>query len=156
MHKHSREFVEEKVSSLTPVKYNRFQWWRNYKIKDTLHTYSDLLARIRNGDFDHSPYFWMAQMALHELDTKLENVKDIDKQRDITGLYMEKYRRLMIDYEKDEASRLDELTKAFIRSTRITQSKFEELIESFDGTLEELYYYVTSVYSVQIQKPPVF
>ena len=156
MRKHPRSFVEEKLSPLTPIKYNRFQWWRNYKAKDTLHAYTDLLSRIRNGDFDPSPYFWMAQMALHELDDKVATTKDPEKQRDITGLYMEKYRRLILDYEKDEHSRLDDLKKAFVKHTPITRPEIESLLQTFEGTIEELYNYVLSLYSTNTQSPPKF
>lgn len=156
MHKHPREFVEEKLSSLTPIKYNRFQWWRNYKVKDTLHTLSDLLSRIRNGDFDHSPYFWMAQMALHELDAKIATTNDPEKQRDFAGLYMEKYRRLMLDYQKDEASRLDDLVKSFAKSTPLSKDEIKSIIETFDGTIEELYHHILSLYSIKSQAPPKF
>lgn len=154
MHKHPRSFVEEKLSSLTPVKYNRFQWWRNYKVKDTLHAYTDLLSRIRNGDFEHSPYFWMAQMALHELEDKAATTNDPEKRRDFASLYMEKYRRLMLDYQKDEASRLDDLVKAFVKSTPLSRDEIKNIMETFEGTVEELYTHIVSLHSIQRQLPP--
>ena len=154
MLRHPRPLIEEKLSALVRLKYNKFQWWRNWKLKDTLHPNKPLLERIENGDFDHSGYYWMAQYALYELEDRQVGIQDLEKLRDIESLYMEKYRRLMEDYHKDEATRLQDYKKAVVKAVRITKEALEELMEDYEGTLGELYLYVHRLYNPAIQAPP--
>lgn len=137
---HDKEIVLEKLAHLPKLKYNKFQWWRSHGLIQELHPYQPLINRINNGDFDPSPYLWMAQLALHEMQEKMDAEKSIDKKRDIQSLYMEKYRRLQLDYEKDEAYRLAELKKAFCMWFKITKEELEKLMEDFVGDLQDLYY----------------
>ena len=74
----SREFIEEKLSHLSPIKYNRFQWWRNYDSKSELTKYHPLLQRIRNGDFDFSHYYWQAQNAIIQLNDNIINKNEFN------------------------------------------------------------------------------
>lgn len=154
MIRHPRPFIEQKLSELVRIKYNRFQWWRNWKVKDTLHPYAPIPDKIKNGDFDHSPYYWMAQYALYELEDRQVGVQDLEKRREIESLYMEKYRRLMEDYHKDEATRLEDFKKQVIKSTRIAKEVLEQLMEDFDGTLLDLYQQLSSQYTPVRQAPP--
>jgi hypothetical protein len=139
---HNKEIVLEKLAHLPKAKYNKFQWWRSHELIQELHPYQPLINRINNGDFDPSPYLWMAQLALHDMQEKMDAEKSIDKKRDVQSLYMEKYRRLQIDYEKDEAYRLAELKKAFYNTFRIGREDFEKLMEDFVGSLQDLYYFL--------------
>lgn len=154
MLRHPRPLIEQKLSDLVRIKYNRFQWWRNWKLKDTLHPNRTLVERIQNGDFDHSAYYWMAQYALYELEDRQIGIKDLEKRREIESLYMEKYRRLMEDYHKDEATRLEDYKKAVVKSTRVTKEALEALMETFEGTLEELYLHVVETYNPKPQPVP--
>jgi hypothetical protein len=150
--RHSKEVIEKHISKLIPVKYNKFQWWRNYATKPELHHYFPLVDRINNGDFDPSPYLWMAQQALLELDLKLENTSDPDKRRDITSLQMEKYRRLQEDFQKDEADRLDKFIQAARKEFRISKQEVLDLMEQHDDTLLELYQVIVQRSQENIQK----
>ena len=142
----SREFIEEKLSHLTPIKYNRFQWWRNYDSKSELTKYHPLLQRIRNGDFDFSHYYWQAQKAILQLNDNIENKNDFEELQSKSGLYMEKYRRLIEDFEKDERKRLQEFKRAVRQVFKISSEEYDEVLENFVGTLEEFYYFMESRY----------
>ncbi len=139
---HDKEFVLDKLAHLPKLKYNKFQWWRSYGLLEELHHYRPLIERIRNGDFDPSPYFWMAQLAIHEMNEKIAKVKCPEKRREIQSLHMEKYRRLQVDYEKDEAAKLAEMRKSFQMWFKKTREELEEIMQDFVGDLEELYYYL--------------
>jgi len=154
MIRHSRKTIEQKLSEFVRIKYNKFQWWRNWKLKDTLHPKRTVLERVLNGDFDHSAYYWMAQYALYELEDRQTGVQDLEKRRESESLYMEKYRRLMEDYTKDEALRLEDFKKALVKETRITRDQLEQLMETFEGTLEDLCNQVSADFGVVRQLPP--
>ena len=50
------EVIEEKLSYLQKLNYNRFFWWRRWTRKGKpLHKYSPLMDKIKNGDYDDSP-----------------------------------------------------------------------------------------------------
>ena len=45
------EVIEEKLSHLQKLNYNRFFWWRRWTRKGKpLHKYSPLMDKIKNGD----------------------------------------------------------------------------------------------------------
>jgi hypothetical protein len=142
----SKEFLQEQVGHLRPLKYNKFQWWRNYLFPEPLSDTQPLLNRIINGDFDVSPYYWIAQMAIHEMQDKMDTTRCLEKKRDIQSFHNEKYRRLIQDYEKDEAKRMTSLKKAFIKRFKLTEEELQEEMENCVGSLEEMYYIIEEKY----------
>jgi hypothetical protein len=146
----SKEFILTQIGHLKPIKYNKFQWWRNYQSPQPLSEYRPMLDRIINGDYDTSPYYWMAQLAIHEMKEKMDAVACPEKKRDIQSLYMEKYRRLIQDYEKDEAQRLINLRKGFAKYFRISQEEVIELMDNFDGNLEELHNHIEQISNTKL------
>lgn len=142
----SREFIEEKLSHLKPINYNRFQWWRNYSTKSELTSYHPLLKRIKNGDFDFSHYYWQAQNAIIQWDNNIKNKNDFEELQSKSGLYMEKYRRLIEDFEKDEKKRLIEFKKGIKQVFKISSEEYDSVFENFFGTLEDFYYFIESNY----------
>jgi len=53
------ELIEKKLSKLQKLNYNQFFWWRRWTRKGKpLHKYSPLADKIKNGDYDDSPYRW--------------------------------------------------------------------------------------------------
>ena len=142
----SKEFLQEQVGHLKPLKYNKFQWWRNYLFPEPLSDTQPLLNRIINGDFDVSPYYWIAQMAIHEMQDKIDATRCLEKKRDLQSFYNEKYRRLIQDYEKDEAKRMTSLKKAFIKRFKLTEEELQEEMENCVGSLEEMYYIIEEKY----------
>ena len=59
--------------------YNKFRWWITGRIKKPLPPTKPLLDRIRNGDFEYSPYFEQAEsyrkLSDELFDTTLKNSK---------------------------------------------------------------------------------
>ena len=139
---HSSKTVNKKLSSLKPLNYNRFRWWRLYDTyTKPLPKKSKLIDKIRNGDFDFSHYFWQIQQVEMELNQIMEESID-------SGHYMEKSRmtrarrqRLIDDFEKDENNKLLQLVEEFTNHFNITTETYYEEIESFSGDIEEFYYH---------------
>jgi len=109
-----REVVDNEISKLQKLNYNRFFWWRNFAVKQKpLHKYCPLIDKIKNGDYDPSPYMWMAQHAILEAYPKINPEKDDPvKQSELLVMDIARYRRLMADFEKDEKERISNFTKS--------------------------------------------
>ena len=137
-----RNFLETELSKLWTNKYNCYQWWRRYQTRNCLNKKAPLYDKIVNGDYDPSTYLYQADHEMHLLADKLQGVKHPDEAHDIKGLFMERRRRLLIDYEKEEASIMAELKRDFIKTFKIEKQQLESLMETFDGSLLELYTYI--------------
>ena len=149
---HSKEIINKQISKLQPLKYNQFYWWRKFKEKSPLSNKDALHARIDNGDFDFSSYYWQAQYALIEMEEKTGHIKHPDNRREAQAIYMERYRRLMKDFEKDEPLRLESYIKAITGLFEIEKDELEKKMEDFDGTLKELYILIKTNYNFRTIK----
>ncbi len=150
---HSKETINRELNKLQPLKYNQFFWWRKFKEKSPLSSKDAVHARIDNGDFDFSSYYWQAQYALMEMEEKTGHITDPSKRHEAQSLYRERYRRLMKDFEKDEPQRLDDYIKAVTSLFEIEKEDLEKKMETFDGTLKELYTLIKTNYDFRtIQK----
>jgi len=149
---HSKEFVNKEISKLQPLKYNQFYWWRKFKEKSPLSSKSAVHARIDNGDFDFSSYYWQSQHTLIEMEEKTGHITDPEKRHEAQSIYRERWRRLMNDYEKDESQRLDNYKKAITDIFEIEKEQLETLMEDFEGTLKELYILIKNNYAFRIIK----
>ena len=150
---HSKETVNKEIGKLQPLKYNQFYWWRKFKEKSPLSTKDAVHARIDNGDFDFSSYYWQAQYALLEMEEKIGHIKDPSIRHESQTLFRERYRRLMNDFEKDEPQRLDAYKKAMTSLFEIEKEELENKMDTFDGTLKELYILIKTNYNFRtIQK----
>ena len=143
-----REIVENEINKLQKLNYNRFFWWRNFAVKQKpLHKYSPLIDKIKNGDYDPSPYMWMVQHAILEAYPKINIEKDDPvKQSEVLVLDIARYRRLMADFEKDEAERMNNLYKEFKINFKLDEETVQNEMSDFDGTLEEFYHYIRKKY----------
>lgn len=143
----SPDILAQELSNLTPLKYNKFFWWRNYTSKTKpLGKHSSLVEKIHNGDYNISPYYWMAQQAIVEAKKKIDTKKDVmSSQKEKTSIDRERYRRLMEDFEKDDNARLEAMYKAFQSMFRLTKDELDEHILNFDGTIEDFYYHMKSL-----------
>ena len=143
-----REVVDNEISKLQKLNYNRFFWWRNFAVKQKpLHKYCPLIDKIKNGDFNPSPYMWMAQHAILEAYPKINIEKDDPvKQSEVLVLDIARYRRLMADFEKDEAERMNNLYKEFKINFKLDEETVQNEMSDFDGTLEEFYHYIRKKY----------
>ena len=143
-----REIVENEINKLQKLNYNRFFWWRNFAVKQKpLHKYCPLIDKIKNGDFNPSPYMWMAQHAILEAYPKINPEKDDPvKQSELLVMDIARYRRLMADFEKDEKERISNLYKEFKINFKLDEETVQNEMLNFDGTLEEFYHYIRKKY----------
>jgi len=150
---HSKETINRELNKLQPLKYNQFYWWRKFKEKSPLSSKDAVHARIDNGDFNFSSYYWQAQYALLEMEEKTGHIKDPSKRHESQTIYRERHRRLMKDFEKDEPERLENYIKAVTSLFQIEKDELEKKMENFDGTLKELYTLIKTNYDFRtIQK----
>ena len=93
-------------------------WWRMYTYKTKpLPSKSDFRDKIFNGDFDPSCYQLQAWLCEHELfDLWEECEMDIAKWNEKGAVTKARKKRLLEDYEKDEAYRLDYLFTEFSKN----------------------------------------
>jgi hypothetical protein len=132
-------YVRDKISTFTPTKYNQFYWWRRFKMRETLHAYTPLYDKIKNGDYDVSDYFYQAKYELELMEEKLAEIKNTEDKHEQRGLCMERYRRLNEDYAKDEANIMKALVKDFRTTFRVTEEELYLYMEECDGDLMCLY-----------------
>ena len=142
---HSKEKILQELSKLKPIKYNQFRWWRRWDSKNLpLSSKAPLIDRILNGDFDYSPYFWQFQYCLVEMEDKKLIAKDNLDWMEIITIDRARYKRLIDDFNRDEKDRLDGLEKAFLQSFHMTKEDYRSYLEEFEGTIEELYHYIST------------
>jgi hypothetical protein len=149
---HSKETVNREIAKLQPLKYNQFFWWRKFKEKSPLSSKDAVHARIDNGDFDFSSYYWQAQYALHEMEEKTGHIKDPSQRHEAQTIYRERYRRLMNDFEKDEPLRITNYKKNITGLFEIEDEDLEKLMEDFDGTLRDLYTFIKTNYAFRTKQ----
>ena len=149
---HPEKIINREIKKLTPLKYNQFFWWRKFKEKSPLSSKEALHARIDNGDFEFSSYYWQSQYALLEMEQKTGHIQQPDTRREAQTIYMERYRRLMADYEKDEPQRLENYIKAMTGLFEIEKDELEKKMEDFDGTLKDLYILIKSNYNFRAKQ----
>lgn len=137
-----RDHIEEKLQDLFPKKYNRFQWWRRYHDRQELDEKAPILFKILNGDYDYPSYFYQAQHEVYLMFDELKKVKHSEDIVDRMNLYMERYRRLMEDSEKEENKRFKALKKRLMVQFKLSEDTLEQIMESFEGSVEELYLYL--------------
>jgi hypothetical protein len=135
----NRSFLEEQLSRLPKNKYNCYQWWRRYQTRDVLPKKAPLYNKIVNGDYDPSTYLYQSKMELYLLEDKLQGVKYSDEAHDIRSLFMERHRRLIHDYEKEEKQIMQNLIGDFSKTFKLDKKQLETFMETYDGTLLEMY-----------------
>ena len=132
-------YVREKIATFTPVKYNQFYWWRRFKSRETLHPLKPLYDKIKNGDYEMSDYFYQAKYELELMEEKTAGITDLEARHEAIGLSMERHRRLMNDYEKDEEKIMKALIKDFRVVFGVSEDELERYMEECDGDLMCLY-----------------
>jgi hypothetical protein len=152
MIQHTKETVNKEIGKLQPLKYNQFFWWRKFKEKSPLSSKDAVHARIDNGDFDFSSYYWQAQYALLEMEEKTDHIKDPSTRHEAQTIYRERYRRLMNDFEKDEPLRIENYKKNITSLFEIEKEELESKMETFEGTLRELYDLIKITYNFRTKQ----
>lgn len=135
--------VKQKIKQLQPLNYNKFFWWRRYTTKtQPLPKKSTFLDRIKNGEYEFSHFYWQWKLTELELNEIFETYNN-DHQRLVESNQVDlaRRKRLIADFEKDEAAKLEALEKGFLREFVMTKDEYEEHVINFDGTTEEFYMY---------------
>jgi hypothetical protein len=150
---HSREVIQKHLSKLQKLNYNQFRWWRNYSVSKTLPKSAHIEKRIDNGDFDPSPYFWMAQSALWEKhDSDNSGLEPFERAKR-GGLLLGKYERLMNDHYSDDDSKLENFIDAIYDYFEVDKLLVEEEIKSFGSSVKDYYLYASTKYNVRRVAP---
>ena len=134
--------LQSKFNKLRKINYNRFFWWRMYESKNPpLHARTPLLDRIKNGDFDYSHYGYQAMWCEYEMNKLYVSIgpEDVGRFVEESSLLRTRRKRLLEDYNKDEKDRLNNLTKELSLNFKIPKEEVKTYMETFGGTLEELY-----------------
>lgn len=140
--------VNTHIRKLKPLKYNQFRWWRTHTDNVTiLGKKADLKDKILNGDFNPSSYYFQAQLALHNAKNKLNLEKDdAQSQYEKTQIDIARYKKLIVDYHKEENERLDNLYNSFTSYFKIPKEELIGILENWSSDLIELYNYLNEFY----------
>ena len=138
----AREFLEEQLCKLIPKRYSQFVWWRRYESRQTLPERSPLYDKIVNGDYEHSDYFYQAEMETYLLQDRIKDIRFYEDQLEHRSLFGARWKRLMDDYAKDEKEILRKMKKDFKGTFGISGDELELIMEDFDGTTLDLYTHV--------------
>ncbi len=112
--KNIQTIVESKYE---PAKFNVFYYWRRWKQRQTMHKYTPLETRIKNGDFEMSDYRQQAFYELWLLDDRLKNERSkypsheawLNRKEVIEKQQYDRYHKLMEAYDKEEPKIWSEL-----------------------------------------------
>jgi hypothetical protein len=128
--------------------YDRFMWWRNYTPRTKpLNNRKPLRERITNGDFDTSSFKYEAQVSEHKLNRMFVEAKgDMGVYSHNSALEINRRKRLMEDFTKDENKKLEDLYLAFRDNFGLSRELYEEEILNWDGELVEFYDYIEKKY----------
>ena len=141
----------------THRKRSPFYWWRRFPTHQALHHYRPLIERIQNGDFDYPEYFeqaeWEKQWCKEEIESKRHLFKDsqsfLEESRSIERRYRKRQNLLIKDGYENEEKRLKEIVKQFSITFGGSKEDVVAVMENFDGTLEEMYYYYAKLKGIK-------
>jgi len=126
-----------------------FYWWRRFPAPSYPKA-KQMHNRIRNGEFDPSPYVqqvewekeWMKQ-EIEEEKQHYQNVSSIvfydEVIRPISKTYNKRIKHLTEDSWKDEDKRLSSFVKALKREFMLPEEIVFEFISNFEGNIRECY-----------------
>lgn len=139
----SRKKVEECLSKLQPLNYNRFKWWRMYGAPNQpLSHRSSLRDRILNGDFDYSHYKAQAMWCEYQLNDLWDECKpDVTMYNEKGAVMRARRKRLLEDFTTDETDKFQRLIKAFVENFTCDR---ETLLKEMENSSEDLigFYYI--------------
>jgi hypothetical protein len=95
-----------------------------------------------NGDYEHSDYFYQAEMENYLLADKIKGIKYFEDQLEHRSLFGARWKRLIDDYQKEEKEIMKKMKRDFKATFNISPERLELVMEDFDGTTIELYDYV--------------
>jgi len=143
------KIVLKEIKKLKPIPYNKFMWWRRFESKTKpLPKGAKFLDRITNGEFEFSHYYWQwkyCELEINELYTQYKG--DIQILLEKNRVDLERRKRLILDFEKDENDRLEALKKGFLYDFEMTEKDYYDHLEKFDGTTEDFYLYCMKTFN---------
>jgi hypothetical protein len=148
----SRETLESKLSTLPNKTYNKFMWWRRYQSRQTMPDKSTFYDKIVNGDFETSDYYYQAEHENYLLEDAVKDIKHYEDKVSYISMFRARHKRLMEDYQKEEAEILRKLKLEFKKVFKIPKEDLERVMETFDGTTLDLYIYIKDL--VKQNNPP--
>ena len=125
-----------------------FYWYRRFKTHKCLPYKYPLIDKIKNGDFEYSPFFEQAKWELHwmkeEQEEFINNYQGSDPTTDMLYTDIEvkarkRYNKLYEDAMKDEHNRMDMLTNNLSKYYKLNKQKVKDFINEFEGTTIELF-----------------
>ena len=125
-----------------------FYWYRRFKAHKYLPYKYPLIDKIKNGDFEYSPFFDQAKWELHWMEEEqkefIDNYQGKDPTMDMLYTDIEvkarkRYNKLYEDAMKDEHNRMDMLTNNLSKYYKLKNQKVKDFIEVFEGTTVELF-----------------
>ena len=125
-----------------------FYWYRRFKTHKCLPYKYPLIDKIKNGDFEYSPFFEQAKWELHwmkeEQEEFINNYQGSDPTMDMLYTDIEvkarkRYNKLYEDAMKDEHNRMDSLIINLSKHYKLKKEKIKDFINEFEGTTIELF-----------------
>jgi len=125
-----------------------FIGYRRFKTHKCLPYKYPLIDKIKNGDFEYSPFFEQAKWELHwmkeEQEEFINNYQGSDPTMDMLYTDIEvkarkRYNKLYEDAMKDEHNRMDMLTNNLSKYYKLNKQKVKDFINVFEGTTIELF-----------------
>ena len=142
---HTEEWLEAFFKkSYYKMPYNRFMWWKSYTPKNKpLPNSASFQAKVKNGDFDLSPYKFEAEIVEHRLRKKWFEIRDTAEFLEAAAVDIARRKRLLEDHEKDEKTKLDAFFRGMSKVFKVERNVIEDYLDSFDGdTVQEFYDYL--------------
>jgi hypothetical protein len=127
---------------------NMYYWWRRFPIHKTLSNMAHHKEKIKNKDFDYSPYwtqiqyeyYWMAEDILHLRDNHKGGRDSLFQlEREIITSYNRRLKKLYEDASIDESNRINYLKRELVRNFRGSKYDADDFIDTFEGTIEEAF-----------------
>lgn len=153
---HSKNWLENYFRGTYYKKpYDRFMWWRSYtpkfKALTNRHPFRD---RILNGDFDIAPYKFESELVEHRMNDKwIECNGYEDVYRDATQVDKARRKRLLEDYDKEEAKRLIDIKRGFIQEFKMTSEQYDkEVVNTRAKDLADFYFRMEDKYKSRSRK----
>ena len=137
-----------------------FYWWRRFATHKQLPYKANLLDKIRNNDFEYSPFFdqakWELEWMKDEQNIFISEYQGRDPMEDrlyidIEARARKRYNKLFADAMKDEHDRMDRLTMGLVKSFKMNKDDIKDIINEFEGTTEDLYFHVAKLKGYNIK-----
>lgn len=131
--------------------YDRFMWWRSFTPRNKpLTIRHPLRSRIANGDLDISPYRFEAMIVEHRMNQKWIECRGYeDTYRDKVQVDKARRKRLLEDFEKDEANRLSDVKRAFTLTLKMTKEQYDKEVVRPSKNLLSFYDKMESKYGTR-------